>query len=362
MKTKRITIKIGSRVLTGKDNTLNRVILKRIAREVAVLKERGTEVIIVSSGAIAAGLGHMKTTKKRLSLSGLQAAASIGQTQLMDAYNKHFGDLGFVAGQILLTQDDFNDRKRFLNIRYTIDALLKFGAVPVINENDSVSTEEIKCGDNDRLSSLVADLARSDMLVLLTDVDGVYDNNGAILEAVEKVDGRIASFCKGKGCEESTCGMKTKLEAVRSASQAGIKCIIANGHWRNVLQDIVSGKKIGTFFQPAKKAMSAKKRWIAFGSKPKGCIVVDDGARKAIAKSSKSLLPSGICEVKDSFKQGDVINIITTKGEVIARGLSNYTSDEIIKIKGLKTVHIERELGYKDYDEVIQRDNMIILE
>jgi len=359
---KRITVKIGTRVLTNSRNEIDRKVIKNLADQVSTLMDGGLEVIIVSSGAIGSGLGLLKLEKKQKSLSELQAIASVGQNHLMDIYNEYLGKRGYIAGQILLTQDDFNDRRRFLNIRYTLNTLLKYKAVPVINENDSVSTEEIKCGDNDRLSYLVADLAASDMLIILTDVEGLHDDKGRLVKRVDRITDDIRSFCRDKRCEVSTGGMLTKLEAVSNAVQSGITCVIAEGRKKNVILDIVDGKETGTRFEAAAKKIKARKRWIAYSIKPKGTMIVDAGAAKAVAESKKSLLPSGVLDIEGKFTDGDVVEVVTEDRKLIGRGLTNYSSEEMKKIKGLKTVMIEKELGYKDYDEVIHRDNLVIME
>jgi glutamate 5-kinase len=357
----RITIKIGTRVLTGKENRIDRSVIRNISCQVAELMDRGIEVVIVSSGAIGSGLGLLKLEKKHKSLSELQAIASVGQNHLMDIYNDCFKKKGYIAGQILLTQEDFNDRKRFLNIRYTLNALLKHKAVPVINENDSVSTEEIKCGDNDRLSSLVADLANSDMLMILTDVEGLRDKKGKIIKRVDQITSQVKELCWGKGCEISTGGMLTKLEAAKNATSAGIDCVIAKGRKKNVIIDIAEGKEAGTFFKASEKPFKARKRWIAFSLKAKGKITVDAGAEKALIQKNKSLLPGGITAVKGHFGEGAVIEVLGRGGKAIAKGITNYSSEEIDKIKGKKTSQIEAELGYKDYDEVIHKDNLVLV-
>jgi len=359
---KRITVKIGTRVLTNSRNEIDRKVIKNLADQVSTLMDGGLEVIIVSSGAIGSGLGLLKLEKKQKSLSELQAIASVGQNHLMDIYNEYLGKRGYIAGQILLTQDDFNDRRRFLNIRYTLNTLLKYKAVPVINENDSVSTEEIKCGDNDRLSYLVADLAASDMLIILTDVEGLHDDKGRLVKRVDRITDDIRSFCRDKRCEVSTGGMLTKLEAVSNAVQSGITCVIAEGRKKNVILDIVDGKETGTRFEAAAKKIKARKRWIAYSIKPKGTMIVDAGAAKAVAESKKSLLPSGVLDIEGKFTDGDVVEVVTEDRKLIGRGLTNYSSEEMKKIKGLKTAMIEKELGYKDYDEVIHRDNLVIME
>ncbi|MEA3488830.1 MAG: glutamate 5-kinase [Candidatus Omnitrophota bacterium] len=361
-RSKRITVKIGTKVLTDIRNRIDRKVIKILAGQIADLMDRRIEVVVVSSGAIGAGLGLFDLKKRGRSLSELQAIASVGQNHLMDIYNEYLNKRGYIAGQILLTQEDFNDRRRFLNIKYTLNALFGYKAVPIINENDSVSTEEIKCGDNDRLSCLVADLADSDMLVILTDVEGLYDEGGRLIKRVEEVSGKIMSLCRGKGYEESTGGMFTKLEAVRNATRSGIQSVIARGTRKNVLGEIVDGTEVGTRFDAQERTLKARKRWIAFSLKPKGKIIIDEGAEKALVTGNKSLLPGGVTGVNGKFSDGDVVDIVSAGRKVIARGLSNYSSEEIGKIKGKKSGMIEIELGYKDYDEVVHRDNLVIME
>ncbi|MGB2598924.1 MAG: glutamate 5-kinase, partial [Candidatus Omnitrophota bacterium] len=333
---KRVTIKIGTRVLTDSRNRIDQKVIKGLSSQIATLMDKKIDVIVVSSGAIGAGLGLLNLQKKQKSLSELQAIASVGQNHLMDIYNDCLKKHKYIAGQILLTQEDFNDRRRFLNIRYTLNTLLKYKAVPVINENDSVSTEEIKCGDNDRLSSLVADLADSDMLIILTDVEGLYDEGGKLVKDVDQITGRIKSLCRGKESAVSTGGMVTKLEAAKNTTQAGIECVIAKGRKKDVILDIVAGKSVGTRFKAAEKRQKARKRWIAYSLKAKGKILIDAGAGKALVHGNKSLLPGGVVDVKGSFGEGAVVDVVGASGKTIARGITNYSSGEVQKIKGLK--------------------------
>jgi glutamate 5-kinase len=321
----------------------------------------GVEVVIVSSGAIGAGLGLLSIPKRPKALSELQAIASVGQSHLMDIYNEYLGKNGYIAGQILLTQEDFNARDRFLNIRHTLNTLIRYKAVPIINENDSVSTEEIKCGDNDRISSLVADLSDSDMLIILTDVEGLYDKEGKVINYVEAVTDDIRSLCGGRGSNVSTGGMITKMGAVTAATLSGIECVIASGRRKNVVTDIVEGKEIGTRFKASGKKIAARKRWIAFGVKPMGQIFVDHGAEKALMKGDKSLLPSGVTGAKGKFSGGDLVDIVSKDMRIVARGLVNYGAGELEKIKGLKTDQIEKVLGYKYCDEVVNKDNLVVM-
>lgn len=354
-------MKVGTRVLTADSNLIDKAVVKGLSEEIADLADSGIETVLVTSGAIGSGLGLLDIAKKGRSLAELQAIASIGQNHLMDIYNEYLGKRGYRAGQILLTQEDLNDRGRFLNIRYTLNALFRYKAVPIINENDSVSTEEIKFGDNDRLSSLVADLADSDLLIILTDVDGLYDAGGTVIEEVDAVTGKIKGLCRGKGCEESTGGMISKLDAIRNATHAGIPCVIARGKRKGVIKSVLSGEKCGTYFHASQKPMEARKRWIAFGRKSKGTLSVDEGAGEAIVKKNRSLLPGGIVSVSGQFAQGDVVDITCGGKTVLARGLSNYSSSEIDRIKRKKTSDIESILGYKDYDEVVHRDNLVVM-
>jgi glutamate 5-kinase len=279
----------------------------------------------------------------------------------MDVYSGLFGERGYVTGQMLLTQEDFNDRARYLNMKYTLGELLGHGAIPIINENDTVSTEEIRCGDNDRLSGLVADLAEADMLVILTDVDGLIGENGRVLGAVEEIDEAVMKLVKTSRCDVSRGGMATKLEAARRVTQAGIECVVANGRTKDVLLKILSGEEVGTFFKARKTKHLARERWIAFSSKPKGAIIVDSGAKEVLVRMNKSLLPSGIVGVEGDFKSKDTVSIVDKSEKEFARGIANYSSEEIERIKGKKTRDIAKVLGYKVRDEVIHKDNLVIL-
>ena len=358
LKYKKIVIKIGTSVLAKKDGDIDKDIIDGIASEVSSLLDKGVEVIIVSSGAISAGRGILKSSSH--SLSDLQAMASVGQNELMRLYSEAFKKRNYLVGQILLTQEDFNDRRRYLNIKYTINALLSEKIIPIVNENDSVSTEEIKCGDNDRLSSLVADLSDSDCLIMLTDVEGLYGKNDKIVGLVEDITEDIEKLV-GKKCLAFTKGgMVTKVEAAKRAMHSGIDCFIAKGTKSSIISDVLNGKGLCTYFKSKPVKEKAKKRWIAYSSKVKGKIIVDAGAKNALVGKHKSLLASGVTGREGNFKAGDVIGISEGKKE-FARGLTNYSSKEIERIKGLKTSQIESVLGYKDHNEVVHRDNLVIL-
>ncbi|MGB2705413.1 MAG: glutamate 5-kinase [Candidatus Omnitrophota bacterium] len=360
MKYKKIVIKIGTSVLAKKDGNIDKEVIEGIVSQVSHLLDKGSKAIIVTSGAICAGRGILRSTGN--SLSDLQAMASVGQSELMRLYGEAFKKRKYLTGQILLTQEDFDDRRRYLNIKYTVRALLSKNIVPIVNENDTVSTEEIKLGDNDRLSSLVADLCDADALIMLTDVPGLYDEKG-VVPFVDEITEKIEKLAEKKSSSFTKGGMATKIEAARRVTRSGIDCFIAKGTQPNIILDIVQEKDRDkyTHFKAKPIKAKAKKRWIAFSSKVKGSIIVDDGAKKALAKGQKSLLASGITGKEGTFKAGDVIGISDSKGREFARGLVNYSSKEIERIKALKTSEIESVLGYKDHDEVVHRDNLVIL-
>ncbi|MDO8536085.1 MAG: glutamate 5-kinase [Candidatus Omnitrophota bacterium] len=359
-KNKIVVIKIGTKVIASSDKSLDKALLKSLVGQISDILDRGIKVIVVTSGAIGAGMGLLGMKKRPVKTEELQAAASIGQSHLMNLYSDYFKEREYLAGQILLTQEDFNDRARYLNIKKTIETLFSHNAIPVINENDTVSTEEIKCGDNDRLSSLVSDLCRADMLILLSDVDGLLDEKCKVVNFVDDMSSRITKLARESKCELGTGGMASKLESIGRATASGIECVIANGKTKNIITDIIDGKCVGTRFKSSGTIFLAKKRWIAFSSKPRGSIYVDSGAREALSKN-KSLLASGIVEVDGQFVAGDVIKIADRNFREFARGLTNYSSSELLKIKGLKTGEIKNVLGHKTRDEVVHKDDLVIL-
>jgi len=358
---KRIVIKVGTAVLTDKTGKLDSAVIQDLVHQMCELLKDGKEVLLVSSGAIGSGLGLLNLKRKPHDLAGLQALAAIGQAHLMEVYNKFLSAKGYRAGQILVTQADFDDRKRYLNIRHTIDALIAHKAVPIINENDTVATDEIKCGDNDRISGLVADLVEADALFILSNVDGLLDRSGNVVREVTAFSQDIRSLV-GEACStHGKGGMASKLSACEFTVKSGIDCFISNGRRSGVITDLVEKKGKFTHFKAHAVRSSARKRWIGFGSKPKGTLVIDDGAKSAVSEKHKSLLPAGIIAVKGDFVSGDTVSIAEKDGREIARGITNYSSAELDKIKGSKTKDIESLLGYKDYDEVVHIDNMIAL-
>lgn len=361
MKYKRIVVKIGTSVIAKKDGRLNIKILESLTKDISTVLSRDIDVIIVSSGAIGAGLGMLGEKRIPDSLSELQAIAAIGQSELMHRYGEFFKKMGYIVGQILLTQEDFNDRRRYLNIKYTVETLISKRVVPVVNENDTVSTEEIKCGDNDRISSLVADLVGADALIILTDVDGLYDREGNLIREVDEISDYIKSLTREKSAFFTRGGMSTKLQAAQRVMYSGIDCYIANGKKTGIISDILKGNGKFTYFRAKWVRKKARERWIAYASKVKGIIFVDDGAKQALVEGKKSLLSTGIIDVKGRFAAGDTIEIADNEKRTFAKGLTNYSSNEIKRIRGLKTSQIESVLGYKDHDEVVHKDNLVIL-
>jgi len=359
-------VKLGTRVLTsGKTNELNESRIKNIAAQTSQLIEKGYKVVIVSSGAIGAGMAALRLKTRPQSLPKLQACAAVGQSELMKVYSRLFKDKNHVVAQVLLTQDDLNSRQRYLNAKNTIFTLLDSGVIPIINENDTVSTDEIKLGDNDRLSSLVANLIDAEKLIILTDVDNLYkygaDKKKTPIYKVKAITRDIESLAGGTSGRLGIGGMITKIQAAKITTGSGIACHVANGKRDAILLDIEKGKKVGTLFEPCKSSFSAKKKWIAFGSKKKGTLVVDKGAKEALVERKKSLLSSGIVRVEGNFHVGDTVGVSDEKRHEFARGLANYSSKEVDKIKKVKTDRIEKILGYKYYDEVVHKDNLVIL-
>jgi glutamate 5-kinase len=364
-KVSRAVIKIGSGVLTRK-NGLNLNLIDDLATEICKLRNKGIEIILVSSGAIAAGLKKAGLSKRPTSLSQMQALAAMGQSNLIMAYEEAFSRQGVKAAQILLTRDDLTHRRRYLNARNTLMTLLSWKIIPIINENDTVGIDEIKFGDNDNLSALVVNLTESHLLVNLTNIDGLYDKDPRIhpdaqlIPVVEKVDRRITKAANTIPGFLGTGGMASKLMAARNISLGGIASIIANGSKPNILKDIFAGKSCGTFFLPEASTLNSRKQWIAFTKKTKGTIFIDEGAEKALTENGKSLLPSGITSVQGRFSMGDSVVIQGKNKQKIAIGMVNYSSGDLQKIIGAKTSRIEAILGYRHDDEIVHRDNMIL--
>ncbi len=363
---KRIVIKIGSSILASAEQGLNARRLKALAEDISAIADKGAEVAIVSSGAVAAGLKKLglKGTPKDIKLK--QAAAAIGQSSLMWAYEESFAEFGRKVAQVLLTRDVITDRTRYINAKNTLQTLINYDVIPVINENDPVAVDEIKFGDNDLLAALTAGLVEADMLVILSDVEGLYskdpkDKGAKLIQDVKQITSSIEKKASSKGSAVGTGGMYSKILAAKQATTHGIPVVIMNGKKKGLLKKLSDGKAVGTYFHAKDEKLSSKKGWIAYGVRSKGKIVLDDGAVKALTAMGKSLLPSGILKVEGDFSKGDAVNCLDKKGNKIAKGLTNYSSKELKKIKGKKTSAIEKVLGYKYSDEALHRDNMVVV-
>ncbi|MHB1033702.1 MAG: glutamate 5-kinase [Pirellulales bacterium] len=362
-----VVVKVGTRVLTHADGTLDERRVASLAEEIHQLTTSGHKITLVSSGAVGAGMGRLGLTRRPADLAKLQAVAAVGQSHLIQTYDRALQSHGRHAAQILLTADDLNDRMRYLNVRNTILTLLEYGAVPIINENDTVSVEELQTtfGDNDRLAALVTNLIRASLLILLSDVDGLYDGDprdpgSQIVSTVTDLDASVLGLVKDKLTGMSKGGMASKLGAARIATLAGENVIIASGREPGTLARIFAGEPVGTLFLAQGQSVASRKRWIGFTVPPRGHLVLDDGARRAVEKQGRSLLAIGVVDVVGHFKKGDVVALRDREGVEFARGLTNYPSSEILRIKGLKTEQIAAALGYCPYDEVIHRDNMMV--
>ena len=363
-----IVVKVGTRVLTRPDGLLDTARIEALGRQFDAALAAGRRIVLVSSGAVGAGMGRMGLTVRPQELASLQAVAAIGQSCLIEAYERAFRGRGRHAAQVLLVADDLQDRSRYLNIRNTLRALLDYGAIPVINENDTVSVEELRTsfGDNDRLAALVATLLGAPLLLLLSDVDGLYDRHpgepeAAILRHVPRIDAGVEGLARDRLGGLSKGGMASKIAAARIVTEAGGNCIIASGRNDHVLDEVCRGADVGTLFSSRAAAVPAWKRWLGWSAEPRGSVVVDAGAREAVVDGGRSLLAAGVVSVAGQFAAGDVVALTTGTGRPFARGLVNYAADELRRIAGLKTDAIAAMLGSVPYEEVIHRDNLAIV-
>jgi glutamate 5-kinase len=363
---RQIVVKVGSAVLT-EAGVLQRPILFRLAQEIAALRKRGCRVTLVSSGAIATGVGKLGLKEKPSSIPEKQAVAAVGQGTLIQMYEEAFERYGLRVAQVLLTRDDLTHRGRYLNARNTLTTLLSWGIIPIINENDTVAVDEIKFGDNDNLSALISHLIEADLLVILTDLDGLYDQDprenprAVLIREVEKIDAQIVRYTSLTAGSAGVGGMRSKLKAARKATLQGTPVVIANGRREGVLKDLAKGRPLGTFFFPQEHPLSRRKHWIAYTLKPRGEVVLDPGACQALMEKGKSLLPTGIVAVRGRFGVGACVSCLSPEGKRIAKGLVNYSSADLQKIKGLRTAEIEKRLDFKHSDEAIHRDNLVIV-
>ena len=364
---KRCIIKIGSAMLTANGRGLDKDAIGHWVEQVVQLLKQGINPILVSSGAVAEGMKRLGWEQRPHALYELQAAAAVGQMGLVQAYESQFQRHGIHTAQVLLTHDDLSDRRRYLNARSTINTLLRLGVIPVINENDTVATEEIKFGDNDSLAALVANLAVADLLVLLTDQQGLYDkdpryhNDAQFIQQAKANDGALDAMVIGDAGTFGRGGMQTKLRAARLAARSGAATVIASGGVENVIQRVVSGEPLGTLLLPDQEPLAARKQWLAGHLQSRGKLVLDDGAVKVLRESGRSLLPVGVKAVEGYFKRGEVVSCYDSAGKEIARGLVNYSAEESRQIRGRPSKDIESILGYVDEPELIHRDNLVLL-
>jgi glutamate 5-kinase len=370
---KTIVVKVGTRVLTHEDGTLNYDQVTALADQLVALLDDRRHVVLVSSGAVGAGIGRLNLGQRPADLAHLQAVAAVGQSRLIEAYNRALEVHGRHAAQILLTADDLNDRMRYLNVRNTLLALFQYGAVPVVNENDSVRVDELQrnVGDNDRLAAMVTNLLRAPLLVLLSDVEGLFDRHPSdpaaqVIPIVSHMDDALREFNRqGAGPAApnhlSKGGMASKLEAARLATSAGESVVIADGRRANVLVDILHGQSVGTLFLAQGPAVTSRKRWIGLTAQPCGRLELDPGARQAVERQGRSLLAVGVRRIEGNFQKGDVVALCGDDGQEFARGLINYGSEELRRIAGQSTERIVQILGHRPYDEVVHRDNLAIL-
>jgi glutamate 5-kinase len=363
----RIVVKVGTSTLTHPNGKLNYSRIEYLVRELADAVNSGKQILLVSSGAVGAGMDRLGWKEKPKTIPEKQAAAAVGQGILMHTYEKLFGEYGQIVAQVLLTREDSVNRKRYANSRNTLLTLLDIGVIPIINENDAVAIDELKIGDNDTLSANVAAIVDADLLIILSDVDGVYsanpqkDPSARLIAEIPEVTPEIEAICGGAGTMRGTGGMLTKMAAARMAMNSGIVMVIASGAKEGVVQAVLAGQSVGTLFPPQQNRLQFRKRWLAFGARIKGRLTVDRGCAQALRKSGSSLLAAGIKAVEGSFDQGNTVSIVNQDGWEIARGLANYNAADTVRIMGAHTHEIAGILGHKPYDEVVHRDNMVLL-
>jgi glutamate 5-kinase len=363
---KRIVIKIGSSLIASRAAGLLPEHIERLADEIAALRTLGREVLVVSSGAIVSGIRKLQLKEYPKSLPVKQAAAAVGQSRLMWAYEKAFERLDIQVAQMLLTHQDLADRRRFLNARHTLSALISFGILPIINENDTVAVDEIRVGDNDTLASEVAHLADADLLIILSDVDGYTEDprknpSATLIPLIPEITTDIERLAGVSSTFEGTGGMATKLRAAKKVGEYGIPTLILNGQRTRLLPMVLTGGSGGSLFLAKERRLNSRKHWIAFTLRSRGQVRLDQGAVDALTERGKSLLASGILHVEGQFEAGDPVSCLDQDGKEFAKGLVNFSSDLLHRIKGLKTANIQEQFGPQEYEEVIHRDNLVIL-
>jgi len=363
---RRIVLKIGSSVLT-EDGVVNSRMFSEIARQVSALRDQKREVVVVSSGAIAIGAQDLGWDTPGHSIPEKQAAAAIGQIGLIDRYRKRFAKHGHIVAQVLVTRAGLEDRERFLNARHTLYKLLELGVVPIVNENDTVATDEIRFGDNDNLSATIVNLTAANLLVVLTDVDGLFreppregDSKPALIGMVDEISADVERAAQGSPHAFGRGGMTTKLEAARIAAHGGAATVLCNGRTKNALTRVAAGEALGTLFRAGSR-LASRKHWLAFTTRTRGTLLVDEGAVVALVSRGKSLLGAGVTAVRGTFGVGDPVACEAPDGREVARGLVAYSSDEIRRITGLPARKISQVLGYSNGDAVIHRDDLVLL-
>jgi len=365
-KARRVVVKVGSSVLTARGRLRSRV-FGDLARQIAAAVGAGREVVLVSSGAIAMGGRMLGWTGPRRSIPEKQAAAAVGQIGLVETYQRRFARHGLQVGQVLVTRTGLQDRERFLNARHTLLTLLGWGVVPVVNENDTVATEEIRFGDNDNLSATVVNLVGADLLVLLTDVEGLHRERPEpghprppLIDVVERIED-VRTAASGPGSDFGRGGMATKLEAAETAARSGAATVVCSGRRRDALTRVLAGEAVGTLFVAGDR-MASRKHWLAFTTRPRGELVLDEGAVRALCRQGRSLLPAGILEARGRFGIGDAVACVDREGREVARGLAAYAADEVNRIRGLETRKAAEVLGYSNGNAVVHRDDLVVLD
>ena len=362
-----LVVKVGSSLVTNEGRGLDVEAIARWAAQIAKLHAAGKRCVLVSSGAIAEGMQRLGWTRRPHAMHELQAAAAVGQMGLVQCYESCFREHGLATAQVLLTHADMADRQRYLNARSTLRTLLALGVIPVINENDTVAVDEIKFGDNDHLSSLVTNLIQAHLLVILTDTEGLHDadprrsRRTRLIPLVREITPAIERLARNEPGGVGTGGMASKVAAARKTIHFGVPCVLASGRRQRIVSRILQGEPVGTFFLPRPARLSSRKHWIAFTREPQGTLRVDEGAVAALRDRGKSLLPSGVVEVAGRFRAGDLVRIVDPRGLEFARGLAGYSAEETSRIKGLRTSEIEKALGYRATDELIHRDDLVLL-
>ena len=367
-KAKRIVIKVGTSTITYANGKRNFSQIDRLAREISDLQNQGKEMILVTSGAVVVGVDRMGLPGKPKTIPGKQAAAAVGQGVLMHTYEKFFADYGQIVAQVLITKTEAIDRHRYTNTRNTFMELMRQRVIPIVNENDVVALDELKIGDNDNMSALVAGIVDADLVIILSDVDGLYTANpqthpdAVIVPEVAEITPEIEASAGGVGSARGTGGMATKIQAAKAATSSGIHLVIASGTEKNAITRVLQGEELGTLFVSRENRLQFRKRWLAFGAKIAGSIVVDDGCAKAIRKAGGcSILPAGVFAVQGEFLPGSTVSVIDKDAHELARGLVHYSSAELELIKGCNSGEIANILGHKNFDEVIHRDDLVIL-